>query len=299
VIALYRFRTVPEHKATGEFAALYHDIKQTLRVSGVDLLFSAWASYDGFLPAFWEAFRPNARSRAFEDAADRLRASGVLAADPMGRLGALNRVHLGESQAYQARAALMLYHYANPKLLLVAAAASQALQGEPFPRSPVNNGGTLPRGVPARMAPMELVDERPADPALRDLFKDILRTLELPMISSDYRSLALWPLYLAEAWSQLKPFIRSPEYGAATRSMLRQARELARTLPYPVALPLRALKEDGVDIPSIMETTETFHQILPPQILNIALLSLDWESPRRLALSPFPLRVPAPEEAEV
>lgn len=42
------------------------------------------------------------------------------------------------------------------------------------------------------------------------------------------------------------------------------------------------------DAAEVVQKTETFEAIVPPLIINIALLGLDWEAPDRLAASPFP-----------
>src|SRR5262245_38699542 len=105
-----------------------HELRQCLRVTGVGPAFAAWAARDGLLVAVWDALRPNVETRAFEEAADRLRAEAVRLSDGLDRLSALGRAQLGESQAYQAEAALMLQHYLTPKLLLFSAAVGRALR---------------------------------------------------------------------------------------------------------------------------------------------------------------------------
>lgn len=112
-------KQVAEHEAEGEIDRVYHEIKQTLRVTGVNLNFRIWASYERFFPVMWDAVRPNVETRAFENAADPLRTEAVRRATTLGSLEAAGRVRLGQSQIYQLRAALHLYHYINPKLLLL------------------------------------------------------------------------------------------------------------------------------------------------------------------------------------
>jgi hypothetical protein len=96
----------------------------------------------------------------------------------------------------------MLYHYINPKLLLFTSSIKLALDGEPIGQKSVDSHLELiTRGAPAKMYPMEMVAEKPQDKRLRDLFDDIKQTLSLSSINSDYRTLALWPDYLAAAWA--------------------------------------------------------------------------------------------------
>lgn len=109
---------VAEHEAQGETEQVYHQIRQSLRVTGVNLVFRKWAGYKNLLPVLWQAVRPNVETMAFEQAADQLRIEAARSVGALGPLGASAQVTLGESQAYQVRSALDLYHYINPKLLL-------------------------------------------------------------------------------------------------------------------------------------------------------------------------------------
>src|SRR5687767_10855882 len=88
--------------------ALY-EMRQTLRVTGLHPDLAALAFSDGGPARFWEAVRPNVETRAFEEGADRLRDQAVQAAATFDRLSALGLAQLGESQAYQAEAAVMVY----------------------------------------------------------------------------------------------------------------------------------------------------------------------------------------------
>ncbi|MDQ3687440.1 MAG: halocarboxylic acid dehydrogenase DehI family protein [Acidobacteriota bacterium] len=280
-------KPVKEIEAEGETERVYHEIKQVMRVTGVNLNFRAWAGYEKLFPVMWDAVRPNAETRRFEDAADRLRAEAARAAEKFGKLNAATSLRLGESQSYQIRRALDLYHYINPKLLLLTATVSLALDGG---RTGGETGSVelIERGAPARMYPMEMVAEEPEDARLRELFDDIKKTLSLSSINSDYRTLALWPDYLASGWQRLKPITGSEEYKQASEQLRLTARELARGLPYRVPLSRGRVEELGEDANEIIETTGKFERILPSLIINVALFALDGRTPDTLVQSPFP-----------
>ena len=110
---------VEEQAATREVARICHDIRQTLRVSGVNLNFRTWAGFDRFFPLMWDAMRKVAASRALEAAGDEVRADAVRLASALPPIDAAHDVALGDSQRFQIKAALELYHYINPKLLVV------------------------------------------------------------------------------------------------------------------------------------------------------------------------------------
>src|SRR5579883_377377 len=188
-----RRRPVSERRASGETERIFHEIEQTFRVTGINLEFRTLAGFDKLFPVLWEEAFLNVETLAFEEGADHLRAEAVQVARALGRPGALEAVDLGESERFRLRALLALYHYVNPKLLLFTSALSLALRGVGLGAG-VDERATeesLVRGVPPAMHPMEMVDEEPDDPRLRAIFDDIRRTLDLPSVNSDYRSLAL------------------------------------------------------------------------------------------------------------
>ncbi len=296
MLGLGKPKPVAEHEADPVIERIYYEIKQCLRVTGVNLNFRTWAGYRKFFTALWDEMRPNVETRYFEDASDRIRAESVATAREFGPLNARARVRLGESQAWQIQAALMLYHYINPKLLLLTSAVRLALDGGAIGGVLGSRSATqlIERGAPTRMYPMEMVSEEPDNPEIRELFEDIKRTLALESVNSDYRTLALWPDYLAPAWQALKPLVTRQEYMASSAKLAELARSLARTLPYSVALPRERFQEAGEDANEIVKTTIRFERLLPSLILNVSLFALDWKGAGELAHSPFPA-APRPE----
>jgi hypothetical protein len=108
----------------------------------------------------WDAIRPNLETRVYESAADRVRAEAVGMAGQLGRPDIRNRLLLGESESYQIHKALDLYHYINPKLLVLTSAMRLALMGEQITAgSGQADCELIERGVPARMYPMEIVSD--------------------------------------------------------------------------------------------------------------------------------------------
>jgi hypothetical protein len=284
---------IDEHQAADELERVYHDIRQVMRVSGVNLNFRTWASFGRSFPLVWAAVRDNAGTYAFEHAADHLRATAVKGALALPPVHALSAVPLGESQTYQIGAALALYHYINPKLLLLTAAIRMVLDDDPINGRLSADMRKLPRGVPARMYPMEMVDEGSDDPHLKQTFDDMRQTLAVESINSDYRTLGLWPYYLAVAWQRLKPIAASAEHQALAESLRLQAIDLARTLPYRVKLTRLDLTSVGDDDDAFIRITGEFERLLPGLIVNIALLTLDGTSPDLCIDTPFP--VPEPD----
>lgn len=70
-------KPVAEYEVTGEIARVYHEIRQTMRVSGINLNFRTWASFEEFFPVMWDAMRANVETLAFEEAAAEMRKVAV------------------------------------------------------------------------------------------------------------------------------------------------------------------------------------------------------------------------------
>ncbi len=285
-----RPKPVPERNATGETDRVYHEIKQTLRVSGVTLNFRTLAGYKNVLPLLWDELQPNLETREFEDGADRIRARAVQLAAALASPHPQPLVILGESQRYQIQSALKLYHYIDPKILLLTSALRVSLQGESIGWDDVSAKApsVIVRGIPARMYPMEIASDTPDDIRLNRVFEDIKRTLSLPAVNSEYRTLALWPEYLISAWERLKPIVKSPVFQAEADEIRQLSVLLARNLPYPIHLSLRRIEAAGEDPEQIFRTIERFEFLLPSLILNNCALLFDWFDEAQLKESPFP-----------
>jgi hypothetical protein len=267
---------VREADAHGELEDVYHDIRQTFRVTGINLNFRTWASFDGVLELFWGAMRDNAGALAFELAADQLRERAVLCALEPGPVRVLEQTRLGESQRFQVIRALELYHYVNPKLLLFTSAVRLALEGTSVGRGErTGQVQRVPRGPPPRMAEMEMVDEGAADRRVRRLFGRIQKTLGLRSVNSDYRTLALWPDYLERAWAGLEPLVREQAWSHRSEELRALCRALTATLPYRVELNAGQLKALKANPKEVLRTTAYFEELLPGLTIQIAALTVD------------------------
>ncbi|MDC4223944.1 MAG: hypothetical protein MPW15_06870 [Candidatus Manganitrophus sp.] len=281
-------KPIQEYEAEGETERIYYEIRQTLRVSGVPQLFCSWAGHGRFLPLVWNALQPNAETRAFEEASDRLRAEAARLIKPMEKPEVSRHVRLGESQTYHIRASLDLYHYLYPKLLLLSAAVQLALAGGRIGKEETRELERIERGAPAGMIAMELAPEEPHDPRLRELFEEMKKISKPPVVIMDIRTLALWPDYLIEARNRLMPIVVGWGYKQAMERLGEAARKEARRLPYAVSIPREKMKGVVPDGEQIAALTSGFERAYARCILNIGLLECDWKDPDLLVASPFP-----------
>lgn len=289
MLGLRKKKPVHDHEATGELERVYHEIKQILRVSGINLNFRTWAAHGGFLPIMWDSLRDNLETRPFETAADEIRAEAVRMAGELGPIDAASAVPLGQSQSYHILSALDLYHYINPKLLVLTSAVALSLEGEEVGLESTEPPERIVRGVPSTMFPMEMESDHPDNDQVRQLYRDICATLSLPSVNSDYRTLALWPNYLAAAWARLEPLVRTRQYIECTNNLREDSRAMARALPYPVGLSVDSVRASGADPDEVAQVTRSFEQLLPGLIIHIALLQRDWRPDADLTVSPFPV----------
>jgi len=282
-----RPKQVSEREAHGDVERVLHEMRQVLRVTGVDVTVRTWAGFERFLVAMWETMGPNAETRAFESAADEVRAQAVEVAERLGPLGVWDSVRLGESQRYHVRGALELYHYLDPKLLVFTSAVKLALQDSPVGAvQPWGSAERIERGAPARMMAMEWEEERPEDKRVRGLLEDILAAVGPPSLPGEFRTLALWPEYLEAAWTGLAPRLKSEAWGRACDALLATSRRLARALPYEVALSRQRVAALPEDVEAIQRVTEQLEWRLPVLVLGMATLVCDvGDLERRL---PFP-----------
>lgn len=285
-----RGRPVEEHEARGDTARVYHEVRQTFRTTGVNLVFRRWATRPAFLSMLWDEFAVNAETWSFEEAADHVRSESVQVARALGQLDVLRGVRLGDSQRFQLGAALDLYHYVNPKLLVMVSAVRLALDGETIGGNPGEHvhAELIERGIPPRMAPMEMVAERPSERRIARLFDDIRESLGVTDIPSDYRTLALWPDYLEAAWRGLRTNVHTRRYRRAAEELRETARFFARALPLPLRLSKRRVEALGEDAEAIAREAADFEALLPSLILSISMLGLDFHAAEELERSPFP-----------
>ncbi len=212
---------IPEAEATGKTREIFEDLKATLGVSVVNLIWRHLATMDGGLEWAWAAAKPIYTSGAAGAAEARMRAALI---PPMPEPlvgGALHLVGLDGEARRTARAVVAAYDRGNALNLMALtalvtapsgsaptlASATQA-QGEAVPLPPVLSEGNVSADTWRMVLALNTFGARPDEP--------ILATL--------YRHLAHWPGLLALIHAGFAPLEASGEI----RRSIAQARDLAR-----------------------------------------------------------------------
>ncbi len=266
---------VPEYAVEGERAARYADVKAVLQVPWMGVVTMAFAHYPQFFGALWDGLRPVCASEGFVGACRELRAFVEAGAADLGapdRRAWLAEAGFGACEIDDIRATIEVFSHGNYPYLLIASSARRLLTGQAIG----SDGAVAPfegRHAPDVAAPFVLMERHHADPPLRAVYDDIMATLGLPFVNTDYRALGRWPRYFARAWADLKPVIDDDRHAALVEATY--ARALAATETLAGA---RAIKPDAVrdaaaqDAPleQIGAVVQLFHALLPQLVVNVA-----------------------------
>lgn len=290
--AAERLALVDETQADRQTIEIYELITRKLRIGRVPLIFKALAAEKALVPC-WAVLRPAIRVRAFEEAADDLRVRAATAAVNLG-------CPLIETQLEWAgydvddideiRGQVDIFHYADPKLLMMVALLRQALDGGVGgARRGARAEQRVPRGVPQDMDHIELVPED-ANGALGKTFRSIRAHLGLGLVPDDFRALGRWPKYLELAWGDARKRDSDPRAQAALKELVAQADDAATQLPIKVEVSGNALRAAGADPARVKSLIDRFYRAMPGLVLDLALFKVQLDGAESARESPFPIR---------
>lgn len=287
-----RLALIDETQADRQTIEIYELITRKVRVGRVPMLFKALAAEKALAPC-WQAFRPALRVRAFEEAADDLRARAATAAVDLGCPlieTQLEWAGYDVDEIDEIRGQVDIFHYTDAKLLMTVAVLSQALNGGV---GGVKGGARaeqrVPRGVPQDMDHIELVPED-ANGNLGKAFRSIRSHLGLSIVPDDFRAFGRWPKYLELAWADARKRDEDPRAQAALKALAEQADELARQLPIRVQVSDEALKAAGADPDRVRALLDRFRKAMPGLVLDLALFKVQLDGAESARESPFPIR---------
>lgn len=228
--------SVPEHLADSATAALYADIRQTLRVPVTNLVWRHLATFDGALARVWYCVKPLYLDGRLEADATALRAPpGLPVLMPWDR-PTLRAAGLDDTALASVRDVFANYHATNPPNLLALLAVLARIEGKALPGRAASR--TRQAGTRSPIGPLPpLLDPATLAPHVHGAAMR-LNDLGLPpqpraLVAGVPRHLAHWPDFLALCVAALTPFAdelrRSIEFVHADGWT--RARRIAADLP--------------------------------------------------------------------
>ena len=233
------FPAVAEAEATGETAALFADIRATVGVRVVNLVWRHLATLEGALPWSWSAVRPLYSLGMADSAAVRFRESMILP-----KLGSL-----AGAEPVSVDAVLASYDHSNTINLFALGALVAWLRGEATAEGTPEQGPRLP--APDVALP-KLASEGDVSPETWQRVLRLNRFGDRPeplILASMYRHLAHAPDFLERIEAALAPVQADGSLGRAILTNRMAAAERARVLARAISADRPALAdkiENGV-----------------------------------------------------
>ncbi|MFB3918390.1 MAG: halocarboxylic acid dehydrogenase DehI family protein [Terriglobales bacterium] len=279
-----KLKLVSESQAPEPIQQIYREIKETLGLPYVSVVFQTYASYPGFLPLHWRAVRPVVATQEFFDLSERQRADAYTRVfnyfDIPDLCALVTELRLSSDARRELSTVVDMFHYANPMLMLLVAAQLQSFEGSV---GGVGQATTHPAKHPVyELAQVPVWDE--TAPRTRRIFEELRRNSGLPFLDLDYRALARWPEFLAAYWDVLRTVVQSPVYEGCHHAVRETAFALAREFPQSMDLSLVHLSEAGIrdeDAASVVRLTELFVNSVSALLINISLAKIALEGGTR------------------
>lgn len=194
---------VSESTASGEIAEIYADIRETMGVSAINLVWRHIATIDGGLRWAWDAARPLYASGLIETECEHMLAALSLPQLPPIPEPTLSLVGAKGDDRAVIEAVLDTYNRGNAFNMV----ALSTLIVDPSNPPPADRPSVRVPASTVAMPPIPEVSELGVDVAEQVLILNGLGAKPGPnrVIASIYKHLALWPEYLALTWGQLAP----------------------------------------------------------------------------------------------
>ena len=239
--------SITEADATGNIAAIYTDIRATLGVPVVNLIWRHLAVFPEGLPWAWESLKPLYASGAIAAQAAALRAG--LEVPVLSGLSGPALAAAGLSNDALTRITLILrsYERSNPLNMIALGALLSRLEGksptEIEPVFPIQKENPIEGELPTLLT----VDAMA--PPVRALVEDMNRIGgHQEILASMYRHLAHWPVYLALIHVLIAPFEAKGRLNPLISNVIadgrRRATQIAGGLASPEMTPTQDFQKD-------------------------------------------------------
>lgn len=220
---------ITEAEATGEIAALYEEIRHSLGVPAVNLVWRHLATFPGALAWAWAAVRPVYVDGSAAALAAAFRRDLRLPALPAMPREVLRVAGIDAAAEAGIAAVLASYDRSNSTNLIALSALLRRLDGDLGSAHPIaaQPEPPLEGSLPKLLTAAEMA---PATAALVGRLNMIGERDEGRIVASMYRHLAHWPGFLGLAWALLAPLDASGALAPAVAANLAAARDRAGLL---------------------------------------------------------------------
>ncbi len=233
--------SIREADASGEIAELYSDIRATLGVPVVNLIWRHLAMFPGGLGWAWEALKPLYASGAIMTEAAALRDGLDIPTLPGLTVPALSAAGLSASDLKRIDMILASYERSNAMNMIALAALLAGLEEMAAPLEPAETVAVDEEGVAGEMPPLLTLDEMDDDVrALVEALNAIGGRAEI--LASMYRHLANWPPYLGMISALITPFAAEGRLEPVILYVIAEGRRRAEHLAGALAAPERSLE---------------------------------------------------------
>lgn len=256
-LAARRPEVMPD-QADERIRPVYEDLQRTLRVPFVNLIFRTLANDPDYLVPAWRQLAPVLRTRAFERAADELRAAALL--EPVPDSSGVKWEDAGPLE--KVRAFNDTIHYVLPKLLLITTAWDEGEFG-----GGDGDRAEIPLGVAEGTDKAAMVASEEASERVRGLFEREKAQHGHPLVSSYYRILANWPDLFEAAWARIEPIVGSAEYLRRREVLVDLAARAVRGLPLTGQIREAARTEE---VSSLLAAFR--RDFIPSMMIDVALI---------------------------
>jgi hypothetical protein len=222
--------SVAEAEATGEIAELYADIRETLGMSFVNLIWRNIASIPDGLRWTWETMKPLYANGAVYGEAEALRDAQVLPPVPRFSRAALHSVGIGEDDEAAIHSAIAGYDRGNPLNIVSFSAVLARLNGEMPAECPAKRHLPIHASLPAPT--MLNFDQMPAPVAemVREVNLIGARGKAREVQVSLPRNLAHWPAFLVLYQAALQPLHDNGSLFEAIDAVLEEGKQRGRAV---------------------------------------------------------------------
>ena len=220
---------IVECEATGEIAALYDDIRRSLGVPVVNLIWRHLAVFPGALAWAWGAVRPVYVDGSAAAVATMFRSE--LRLPPLAQIPreVLRAAGIDATAERGIAAVLAGYDRSNTTNLIALSALLRRLEGDAGTAQPIAAAPepALDAALPKLLTAAEMA---PETAALVERLNLIGERDEGRIVASMYRHLAHWPGFLALAWTLLAPLDAAGTLAPAVARNLAAARKRSALL---------------------------------------------------------------------